>query len=65
MQNRWVPFFVNRSIYYASKAFVAQRKKFDEAGVRTAVLYQFIPVCAGLCGLHHEFYAKGAWGDKV
>ena len=23
MQNRWVPFFVNRSIYYASKAFVA------------------------------------------
>ena len=44
MQNRWVPFFVNRSIYYASKAFVAQRKKFDEAGVRTAVLYQFVPV---------------------
>ena len=43
-QNRWVPFFVNRSIYYASKAFVAQRKKFDEAGVRTAVLYQFVPV---------------------
>ena len=30
--------------YYASKAFVAQRKKFDEAGVRTAVLYQFVPV---------------------
>ncbi|RHK06309.1 Rpn family recombination-promoting nuclease/putative transposase [Segatella copri] len=44
MQNRWVPFFVNRSIYYASKAFVAQRKKFDEAGVRTAILYQFVPV---------------------
>ena len=44
MQNRWVPFFVNRSIYYASKAFVAQRKKFDEAGVRTPVLYQFVPV---------------------
>ena len=44
MQNRWVPFFVNRSIYYASKAFVAQRKKFDEAGVRTAVLYKFVPV---------------------
>ena len=44
MQNRWVPFFVNRSIYYASKAFVAQRKKFDEAGNRTAVLYQFVPV---------------------
>ena len=44
MQNRWVPFFVNRSIYYASKAFVAQRKKFGEAGVRTAVLYQFVPV---------------------
>ena len=43
--------------YYASKAFVAQRKKFDEAGVRTAVLYQFVPV---YCGLHHEFYAKGA-----
>ena len=41
---RLVPFFVNRSIYYASKAFVAQRKKFDEAGVRTAVLYQFVPV---------------------
>ena len=20
----------------------------------------FIPVCAGLCGLHYEFYAKGA-----
>ena len=34
----------SRSIYYASKAFVAQRKKFDEAGVRTAVLYQFVPV---------------------
>ena len=44
MQNRWVPFFVNRSIYYASKAFVAQRKKFDEAGVRTAILYQFVQV---------------------
>ena len=44
MQNRWVPFFVNRSIYYASKAFVAQRKKFDEAGDRTPVLYQFVPV---------------------
>ena len=44
MQNRWVPFFVNRSIYYASKAFVAQRKKLDEAGNRTAVLYQFVPV---------------------
>ena len=44
MQNRWVPFFVNRSIYYASKAFVAQRKKFDETGVRTAILYQFVPV---------------------
>ena len=34
----------SRSIYYASKAFVAQRKRFDEAGVRTAVLYQFVPV---------------------
>ena len=44
MQNRWVPFFVNRSIYYASKAFVAQRKRFDEAGERTPVLYQFVPV---------------------
>ena len=44
MQNRWVPFFVNRSIYYASKAFVAQRKRFDEAGDRTPVLYQFVPV---------------------
>ena len=31
-------------MYYASKAFVAQRKKFDEAGVRTAILYQFVPV---------------------
>ena len=27
MQNRWVPFFINRSIYYASKAIVGQRKK--------------------------------------
>lgn len=44
MQNRWVPFFVNRSIYYASKAFVAQRKRFDEAGERTPVLYKFVPV---------------------
>ena len=44
MQNRWVPFFVNRSIYYASKTFVAQRKRFDEAGERTPVLYQFVPV---------------------
>ena len=43
MQNRWVPFFVNRSIYYASKAFVAQRKRFDEAGERTPVLYKFVP----------------------
>ena len=44
MQNRWVSFFVNRSIYYASKAFVAQRKRFDEAGERTPVLYKFVPV---------------------
>ena len=44
MQNRWVPFFVNRSLYYASKAFVAQRKRFDEAGERTPVLYKFVPV---------------------
>ena len=44
MQNRWVPFFVNRSIYYASKAFVAQRKRFAEAGERTPVLYKFVPV---------------------
>ena len=44
MQNRWVPFFVNRSIYYASKAFVAQRKKLDEKGKRTPTLYQFVPV---------------------
>ena len=39
------------------RLFVAQRKKFDEAGVRTAILYQFVPVYVVL---HHEFYAKGA-----
>ena len=41
MQNRWVPFFVNRSIYYASKAIVGQRKKTIE---QKPALYQLMPV---------------------
>ncbi len=41
MQNRWVPFFVNRSIYYASKAIVGQRKKTME---KKPALYQLMPV---------------------
>ena len=41
MQNRWVPFFVNRSIYYASKAIVGQRKKTKE---QKPALYQIMPV---------------------
>ena len=39
--NRWVPFFVNRSIYYASKAIVGQRKKTKE---HKPALYQIMPV---------------------
>ena len=41
MQNRWVPFFVNRSIYYASKAIVGQRKKTIE---QKPALYHLMPV---------------------
>ena len=41
MQNRWVPFFINRSIYYASKAIVGQRKKTIE---QKPALYQLMPV---------------------
>ena len=41
MQNRWVPFFVNRSIYYASKAIVGQRKKTID---QKPALYQLMPV---------------------
>lgn len=42
MQNRWVPFFINRSIYYASKNVVAQRKK--QKDDKEAILYKFLPV---------------------
>ena len=41
MQNRWVPYFINRSIYYASKAIVSQRKKKPE---EPHALYQLLPV---------------------
>ena len=41
MQNRWVPFFINRSIYYASKAIVGQRKKTIE---QKPALYHLMPV---------------------
>ena len=42
MQNRWVPYFINRSVYYASKAIVAQRQRLlsDE----TPSLYRLLPV---------------------
>ncbi len=43
MQNRWTPFFINRSIYYASKNIVAQRKKVNEDNKET-LLYKFLPV---------------------
>lgn len=42
MQNRWAPFFINRSIYYASKAIVGQRKRAD--GEKVPALYQLLPV---------------------
>jgi len=43
MQNRWVPYFINRSIYYASKAVVSQRKKKREDDEDTT-LYRLLPV---------------------
>lgn len=59
MQNRWVPFFVNRSIYYASKAIVGQRKKTIEQ--KTCSL----SVNARLCRLPHEFHAKGQCSVEI
>ena len=42
MQNRWVPFFINRSICYASQAIVAQRKREKTKEKRTR--YSLVPV---------------------
>lgn len=42
MQNRWVPFFINRSICYASQAIVAQRTREKTKNKRTR--YNIMPV---------------------
>ncbi len=42
MQNRWVPFFINRSVYYASRAIASQRKRTDYGA--DAALYKLLPV---------------------
>lgn len=59
MQNRWVPFFINRSIYYASKAIVGQRKKNNRAEACS------LSPDARLCSLPDELHAKGQFGDEI
>ena len=59
MQNRWVPFFVNRSIYYASKAICRAAEKDNRAETCS------LSVNARLCRLPHEFHAKGQCSVEI
>ena len=42
MQNRYQPFFINRSLYYGCRAITGQRKKSET--LETPELYQLVPV---------------------